>query len=171
MDNKYNGVIIPDEVVLKKIYLIRTHKVMLDKDLAELYNVETKYFKRAVRRNADRFPEDFMFELNIREFDILRRQFGTSSWGGSRCIELKKAAFLRQPLIRIWRRLTLPRFTAVPSARVGLTSLFGMGRGGPHRHSHHKVFNPESVSGTHPEGSGWKPSATGQPILLTGCEK
>jgi hypothetical protein len=43
MDKKYNGVIIPDEVVLKKIYLIRTHKVMLDKDLAELYNVETKY--------------------------------------------------------------------------------------------------------------------------------
>ncbi len=59
-------VIIPDEVVMNKIYLIREQKVMLDMDLADLYGVETKQLKRAVRRNIDRFPDDFMFELRQR---------------------------------------------------------------------------------------------------------
>ena len=57
---------------------------MLDSDLAELYGVETKYLKRQVRRNIERFPEDFMFELNKKELKNLRSQFGTSSWGGTR---------------------------------------------------------------------------------------
>ena len=57
---------------------------MLDKDLAELYVVETKQLKRQVRRNMERFPEDFMFELSQQEFDNLRSQFGTSNWGGTR---------------------------------------------------------------------------------------
>ena len=57
---------------------------MLDMDLAELYQVETKQLKRQVRRNIDRFPKDFMFELTKEEFTILRSQFGTSSWGGVR---------------------------------------------------------------------------------------
>ncbi len=57
---------------------------MLDFDLAELYKVETKLLKRAVRRNIERFPEDFMFELTKEELENLRRQFGTSSWGGVR---------------------------------------------------------------------------------------
>jgi len=57
---------------------------MLDSDLAELYGVETKHLKRAVKRNAVRFPKDFMFELNSKELRNLRRQFGTSSWGGTR---------------------------------------------------------------------------------------
>lgn len=57
---------------------------MLDSDLAELYLVETKQLKRAVKRNANRFPDDFMFELTENEFAILRSQFGTSSWGGVR---------------------------------------------------------------------------------------
>ena len=57
---------------------------MLDKDLAELYRVETKNLKRQVRRNIERFPDDFMFELNQEELEILRSQFGTSSWGGTR---------------------------------------------------------------------------------------
>ena len=57
---------------------------MLDMDMAELYGVETKQLKRAVRRNGSRFPEDFMFELNKQELDILRSQIGTSSWGGVR---------------------------------------------------------------------------------------
>ena len=56
--------VIPDEVVMSKIYDIRGVKVMLDRDLAELYGVETKYLKRQVKRNIIRFPEDFMFELN-----------------------------------------------------------------------------------------------------------
>ena len=54
---------IPDEVVVSKIYLIPNHKVMLDIDLAELYQVETKRLNEQVKRNADRFPEDFMFQL------------------------------------------------------------------------------------------------------------
>ncbi len=57
---------------------------MLDRDLAELYAVETKQLKRQVRRNSERFPEDFMFELDDQEFNDLRSQFGTSSWGGTR---------------------------------------------------------------------------------------
>ncbi len=76
--------ILPDEVVMNKIYLIRGQKVMLDMDLAELYGVETKQLKRAVRRNSVRFPNDFMFELNKGELEILRSQIGTSSWGGVR---------------------------------------------------------------------------------------
>ena len=79
---------IPDEIITSKIYLIRDQKVMVDRDLAELYQVETKQLKRQVRRNAERFPEDFMFELSIEESDNLRSQFGTSSWGGSRYIPM-----------------------------------------------------------------------------------
>lgn len=83
VDDKLN-LAIPDEIILNKIYLFREKNVMLDMDLAELYAVETKHLKRAVRRNFQRFPEDFMFELSPEEFKILRSQFGTSSWGGSR---------------------------------------------------------------------------------------
>ncbi len=75
---------IPDELVISKIYLIRGQKVMLDRDLAELYGVETKQLKRQVKRNQDRFPEDFMFELSQEELNNLRSQIGTSSWGGTR---------------------------------------------------------------------------------------
>jgi len=57
---------------------------MLDKDLAERYGVETKQLKRQVKRNINRFPKDFMFELTTREFENLRSQIGTSSWGGTR---------------------------------------------------------------------------------------
>ena len=64
MPEKAKSVSIPDEVIMGKIYLIRGGKVLLDKNLAELYGVETKQLKRAVRRNITRFPEDFMFELN-----------------------------------------------------------------------------------------------------------
>lgn len=70
---------IPQEVILNKIYEIRNVKVMMDRDLAELYGVETKYLKRQVKRNIERFPEDFMFELNEQEFKEWRSQFGTSN--------------------------------------------------------------------------------------------
>ena len=53
---------------------------MLDRDLADLYEIETKQLKRAVRRNISRFPQDFMFELSPKEFNNLRSQFGTSNW-------------------------------------------------------------------------------------------
>ena len=69
----------PDEVILSKIYLIRGKKVILDRDLAELYKVETKQLKRAVRRNIERFPDDFMFELSKEELANWRYQFGTSN--------------------------------------------------------------------------------------------
>jgi hypothetical protein len=74
-------IIVADEIISSKIYLIRQQKVMLDKDLAALYNVETKQLKRQVRRNIERFPEDFMFELTQNEFEILRSQFGTLKRG------------------------------------------------------------------------------------------
>ncbi|MDP3065340.1 MAG: ORF6N domain-containing protein [Methanobacteriaceae archaeon] len=77
--------LIPVEMIEKKILLIRGEKVMLDADLAELYGVETKMLVRAVKRNIDRFPADFMIQLNREEFENLRFQFGTSSrWGGRR---------------------------------------------------------------------------------------
>ena len=76
--------IIPDEIISNKIYLIRNQKVMIDRDLAELYRVETKRLKESVKRNSERFPEDFMFELTKEEFENLRSQFATSSWGGTR---------------------------------------------------------------------------------------
>ncbi len=72
------------EIITQKIHEIRGLKVMLDFDLAVLYEIETKVLKQAVRRNIERFPEDFMFELSKEEFDNLRSQFVTSSYGGLR---------------------------------------------------------------------------------------
>ena len=72
------------QIIQSKIYTIRGYKVMLDFDLAELYQTETKILKRAVKRNIARFPPDFMFTLTGEEFTNLRCQIGTSSWGGSR---------------------------------------------------------------------------------------
>jgi len=83
MDNGQN-IILPDEVIMSKIFLIRGKKVMIDRDLAELYDVETKVLKQAVRRNRDIFPGNFMVELNKDEFANLRSQFVTSTWGGQR---------------------------------------------------------------------------------------
>ncbi|MBN2522585.1 MAG: ORF6N domain-containing protein [Bacteroidales bacterium] len=76
---------IPDEKVMDKIHPIRDKRVMLDRDLAQLYNVETKVLKQAVRRNIDRFPDDFMFELSNEEFTILRSQFVTSKYPNYAC--------------------------------------------------------------------------------------
>lgn len=72
---------LPDEVLMSRIYVFRGQKVMLDSALAELYGVETKVFKQAVRRNIERFPPDFMFELDDSEFNSLRSQFVTSKNG------------------------------------------------------------------------------------------
>jgi hypothetical protein len=74
-------VMISDETVMKKIYVIRGQKVMLDSDLAELYQVETKRVKEQVKRNISRFPTKYMFELTQKEFDFLRSQFATSKLG------------------------------------------------------------------------------------------
>ena len=73
MSNSIKKRVIPDEIVMNKIIVIRGQKVMLDRDLAELYGVETKRLKEAVRRNIDRFPEDFMFELTPEEISRCQR--------------------------------------------------------------------------------------------------
>jgi len=88
MEDQSSTIMIPDEVIFSKIFLIKNKQVILDRDLADFYQVETKQLKRAVRRNNDRFPEDFMFELTFEEFQYLRSQFGTSSWGGSRYVPM-----------------------------------------------------------------------------------
>ena len=75
---------LPAEVIEKKIFYVRGQKVMLDRDLAKLYNVETRRLVEQVKRNIDRFPDDFMFQLTKEEFANLKSQFATSSWGGTR---------------------------------------------------------------------------------------
>ncbi|MBM3256346.1 MAG: ORF6N domain-containing protein [Candidatus Moranbacteria bacterium] len=81
--NKYH---LPDERVVTKIFYARGKKVILDSDIANFYGVETKVLNQAVKRNVERFPEDFMFVLTKKEMKILRSQFVTSSpgWGGRR---------------------------------------------------------------------------------------
>ena len=76
--------ILPDELIINKIYFIREQKVMLDKDLAEMYGIEVRVLNQSVKRNIDRFPKDFMFTLTQKEFQNLKSQFVISSWGGSR---------------------------------------------------------------------------------------
>ena len=77
---------IPDEVLMNKIYMINDTKVMLDSDLAELYQVETKRLNEQVKRNSERFPEDFMFQLTNEQWENLKSQNATSSWGGRRTL-------------------------------------------------------------------------------------
>ena len=75
---------VTNEIIANKRYLIRGQKVMLDTDLALLYDVETKRINEQVKRNSNRFPEDFMFQLLEEEWNILKSQSATSSWGGRR---------------------------------------------------------------------------------------
>ncbi len=72
------------QIIQQKIHLLRGQRVKLDADLADLYEVETRTLKQAVKRNLDRFPSDFMFELNAKELENLRSQIVTSRWGGLR---------------------------------------------------------------------------------------
>ena len=76
--------LVSTEVIAAKILLIRVKRVILDRDLAKLFEVDTRQLTRQVRRNIDRFPEDFMFQLTNSELKNLMCQFGTSSWGGTR---------------------------------------------------------------------------------------
>ena len=78
------SIIIPSERIVSKIYIIRGRKIMLDRDLSELYCVKTKDLNASVKRNKERFPDDFMFQLTKKEFENLRLQISTSSWGGTR---------------------------------------------------------------------------------------
>jgi hypothetical protein len=72
------------QIVQNKIFEVRGQRVMLDFHLAELYQIETKVLNQSVKRNIDRFPIDFMFQLSNKEFDNLKSQIVTSSWGGKR---------------------------------------------------------------------------------------
>jgi len=97
-----------EEVIIEgKIFLIRGHKVMLSIDLAELYNVEPKVLTQAVKRNVERFPSDFMFQLIYREFTNLKSQIVTSSWGGIR--RAMPYAFTEQGVAMLSGILNSPR--------------------------------------------------------------
>ena len=76
--------LLSEETISNKIYFIRNQKVMLDRDLALLYGIETKRLNEQVKRNESRFPLDFMFQLNEIEFQNLKSQIATSNWGGTR---------------------------------------------------------------------------------------
>ena len=104
---------IPDEIITNKIYLIREQKVMIDRDLAELYGVETKYLKRQVKRNIERFPEDFMFEMSKEEFQNWRSQFGTSNSSDKMGLRYAPYVFTEQGVAMLSSVLNSPRAIAV----------------------------------------------------------
>lgn len=79
MKNKKEILTIPDERIISRIFIVRGKKVMVDADLADLYEVEVRTLNQAAKRNIERFPEDFMFQLTESEYKILRSQFVTSS--------------------------------------------------------------------------------------------
>ena len=81
------SVVFPSERIEKTILLLRGHKIILDRDLAAMYGVSTRDLNKAVSRNLDRFPDDFMLQLTRSEFNNLKFQFGTSSWGGTRKLQ------------------------------------------------------------------------------------
>ncbi len=119
-----NPLSISDEMIINRIYVIRGLKVMLDKDLAELYHVETRVFNQAVKRNLNRFPEDFMFQLAKEEFDNLRSQFVTSSWGGTRYLPM---AFTEQGVAMLSSILNSERAMEVNIQTIRLfTKMRGM---------------------------------------------
>ena len=84
MAKKELHVLVAEQKILNRIYVIRSQKIMLDKDLAEMYRVETKRLNEQVKRNINRFPKDFMFTLSQKEYENLKSQNATSSWGGRR---------------------------------------------------------------------------------------
>jgi hypothetical protein len=103
--------LVPVERIEQRIYFIRNEKVMLGHDLAELYQVETKQLNRAVRRNIDRFPADFMFQLTAAEAGNLRSQSGTSSSHGGR--RYRPLAFTEQGVAMLSAVLQSSRAVAV----------------------------------------------------------
>jgi hypothetical protein len=96
MEKEIRSIAVAEDTIINRIYLIRAHKVMIDRDLAQLYGVETKQLKRQVRRNIDRFPEDFMFELSAEEFQEWRSQFGASNEGDKMGLRYAPYVFTEQ---------------------------------------------------------------------------
>ena len=102
--------VVPAARIERAILMIRGEKVMLDQDLAELYEVETKVLVQAMKRNIDRFPEDFMFQLSAEEFSDLKSRIVTSSWGGRRTAPY---AFTEQGVAMLSSVLRSPRAVQV----------------------------------------------------------
>ena len=151
----YTAVAPPDAAITGRIHIIRGQKIMLDRDLAELYGVETKHLKRQVRRNLGRFPEDFMFELTAAEWATLRYQFGTSKdemlseRGGSRVLPMafteqgvamlssvlnsEQAILVNIHIIRVFSRTCLPAGARSAPFAPRDPPETGTTRGSPHR--------------------------------------
>ena len=102
--------LVPTARIERAILVLRGHKVLLDADLAALYEVPTKVLLQAVRRNLERFPQDFMFQMDKQEFAILRSQIVTSSWGGRRSAPY---AFTEQGVAMLSSVLNSPHAIAV----------------------------------------------------------
>jgi len=118
---KKNNVLIPDEILMNKIYVIRDQKVILDRDLAELYGVETKYLKRQVKRNIERFPEDFMLELTSEEFENWRCQIGASNFGDKMGLRYLPYAFTEQGIAMLSGVLNSPKAIQI---NIGIMPIF-----------------------------------------------
>ena len=116
MENEQNIIIeesLTPEIIREKIYIIRGRKVMLDRDLAVLYQVPTKQLNRAVRRNMDRFPEDFMFLLNHNEMDNWKCQIGTSNSNLKQSLRKPPLAFTEQGIAMLSSVLNSDRAISV----------------------------------------------------------
>lgn len=109
MKKKKAGSLVPEEVLVNKIFLVRGKKVMVDRDLAELYGVETKRLKEAVRRNKERFPADFMFEMKAAEFKNWRTQFATSNPEARKGMRYRPFCFTEQGVTMLSCILNSPR--------------------------------------------------------------
>lgn len=103
--------LIPARRIIESLHLLRGQKVMLSGDLAELYGVPVKVLNQAVKRQVARFPADFVFQLNAREFENLKSQFVTSSWGGLR--RARPYAFTEQGVAMLSSVLNSPRAVKV----------------------------------------------------------
>jgi hypothetical protein len=124
------GALVPRERIEQTILIIRGHRIMLDTDIAELYGVETKAFNRAVTRNKERFPDDFMFRLTKNKYEDLRCHFGTSRWGGRRYLPY---AYTEQGLAMLSSVLRSKRAIqvniAIMRAFVQLREMIGTNKG------------------------------------------
>lgn len=109
MTKTETAIAIPEEVVMNKIYVVRGQKVMVDRDLAKLYGVETKQLKRQVNRNIIRFPDDFMFEMNKDEFENWRSQFGTSNSSDTMGLRYAPYVFTEQGVAMLSGVLNSPK--------------------------------------------------------------
>ena len=96
-ENKEDKIMLPEEKIINKIYVIRGRKVMIDRDLAELYGVKTRVLNQAARRNKKRFPEDFMFQITLEDLKDWKSQFVISN--------SEKMGLSKPPLVSSWRSL------------------------------------------------------------------